>query len=175
MEDRELYRRILGIESPWSVASVDLQLTPKEVHIYLSHEDLPSWPCAECGAPSKLYDHQPERRWRHLDTCQYRTILHANPPRSQCPTHGVRTEGVLFTRSGSRFTRDFADLVGWLATTMNKTALRRLAGLQRVVRERPGSAGAIEICFPHTVRVCPAQEILARLHALASMRKASRI
>jgi hypothetical protein len=48
-------------------------------------------------------------------------------------------------------------------------------GLQRVVRERPGSAGAIEICFPHTVRVCPAQEILARLHALASMRQASRI
>ena len=48
-------------------------------------------------------------------------------------------------------------------------------GLQRVVRERPGSAGAIETCFPHTVRVCPAQEILARLHALASTRKASRI
>ena len=26
MEDRELYRRILGIENPWRVASVDLQL-----------------------------------------------------------------------------------------------------------------------------------------------------
>jgi len=77
MEDRELYRRILGIESPWSVASVDLKLTPKEVHLYLAHEDLPTWPCAECAAPSKLYDHQPERQWRHLDTCQYRTILHA--------------------------------------------------------------------------------------------------
>src|SRR5450759_2460996 len=87
MEDRELYRRILGIESPWSVTSVDLQLTPKEVHIYLAHEDLPTWPCAECAAPSKLYDHQPERLWRHLDTCQFRTILHADPPRSQCPTH----------------------------------------------------------------------------------------
>ena len=64
--------------------------TPKEVHIYLAHEDLSTWPCAECAAPSKLYDHQPERQWRHLDTCQYRTILHADPPRSQCPTHGVR-------------------------------------------------------------------------------------
>ena len=72
MEDRELYRRILGIESPWSVASVDLQLTPREVHIHLTHADLPSWPCAECGAPSKLYDHQPERRWRHLDTISFR-------------------------------------------------------------------------------------------------------
>jgi transposase len=86
MEDRELYRRILGIENPWSVASVDLQLLPKEVHIYLTHADLPTWPCTECGAPSKLYDHQPERQWRHLDTCQFRTILHAGPPRSQCLT-----------------------------------------------------------------------------------------
>jgi transposase len=34
--------------------------------------------------------------------------------------------GVLFARAGSWFTRDFEDLVGWLATTMDKTALRRL-------------------------------------------------
>ncbi|MGO9255847.1 MAG: transposase family protein [Bryobacteraceae bacterium] len=54
-----------------------LQLNPSEVHIFLAHEDLPSWPCAECGTASKLCDHQPERQWRHLDTCQYRTIVHA--------------------------------------------------------------------------------------------------
>ena len=36
-----------------------------------------------------LYDHQPERRWRHLDTCQYQTILHAEPPRSNCGEHGA--------------------------------------------------------------------------------------
>ena len=34
--------------------------------------------------------------------------------------------GVLFARAGSRATRDFEDLVGWLATTMDKTAPRRL-------------------------------------------------
>ena len=62
MEDRELYRRILGIESPWYIASVDLQSAPREVHIYLAHEDQTLWPCAECGAASQLYDHQPERR-----------------------------------------------------------------------------------------------------------------
>jgi transposase len=92
MEDRELYRRILGIESPWRVASVDLQLTPKEVHLYLAHADLPSWPCAECAAPSQLYDHQPERQWRHLDTCQYRTILHADSSAQPMP-HPWRARG----------------------------------------------------------------------------------
>src|SRR5450631_4284140 len=39
---------------------------------------------------------------------------------------GVITQGVPFARPGSRFTRDFEDLVGWLATTMDKTALRRV-------------------------------------------------
>jgi transposase len=38
----------------------------------------------------------------------------------------VRTQTVPFARAGSRFTRDFEDLVGWLATTMDKTALCRL-------------------------------------------------
>src|SRR5271157_5603728 len=127
MEDRELYRRILGIESPWRVASVDLQLAPKEVHIYLAYEDLPTWPCAECGTPSKLYDHQPERQWRHLDTCQYRTILHADPPRTQCPTHGVRVVRLPWAEPHSRFTALFERLaIDWLKAASQKAVADQL-------------------------------------------------
>lgn len=64
--------------------------------------------------------------WRHLDLGSWRLEVRAGLRRLRCPTHGVRTEGVPFARSGSRFTRDFEDLVGWLATTMDKTAVRRL-------------------------------------------------
>jgi transposase len=85
MQDRELYRRILGIESPWYVERVDLKLVEGEVHVYLEHEDVRHWACPECGAEAKPYDHQAERGWRHLDTCQYQTILHARPPRAKCP------------------------------------------------------------------------------------------
>src|SRR2546429_3480705 len=85
MQDHELYRRILGIEAPWQVERVELKLSQGEVHVYLAHQNQPEWACAECGALGPLYDHQPEREWRHLDTCQYRTILHAAPPRLQCP------------------------------------------------------------------------------------------
>jgi transposase len=84
MQDRELYRRIRGIEAPWYVESVELELEAGEIHLHLGHHDMIEWPCPECGAGCKLYDHQPERLWRHLDTCQYRTILHAEPPRSEC-------------------------------------------------------------------------------------------
>ena len=52
--------------------------------------------------------------------------MRADLRRLHCPLHGVLTEGVPFARADSRFTRDFEDLVGWLATVMDKTALCRL-------------------------------------------------
>jgi transposase len=88
MQDHELYAAILGIQSPWRVESVELQLELGEVHVRLAHTEGEAWPCAECGSLCRLYDHQGERRWRHLDTRQYRTILHAEPPRSECPNMG---------------------------------------------------------------------------------------
>ncbi len=127
MEDRDLYGRILGLEKPWYVASVDLRLAPGEVHVHLAHEDLASWPCPECGTASKLYDHQPERQWRHLDTCQYRTILHAEPPRSQCPTHGVKVVKMPWAEPSSRFTALFeAIAISWLKTASQKAVGEQL-------------------------------------------------
>ena len=93
MQDRELYRQILGIETPWSVLRVDLQLTAGEVHVYLDHDENVNWRCPECEKECRLFDHQPERQWRHLDTCQYRTVLHARVPRSDCKEHGPRVVG----------------------------------------------------------------------------------
>ena len=127
MEDRELYRRILGLEAPWYVASVDIQSNPREVHIHLAHQEVAEWACAECGAASQLYDHQPERQWRHLDTCQYRTILHAEPPRSQCATHGVRVVRLPWAEPSSRFTALFEALaISWLKTASQKAVGEQL-------------------------------------------------
>jgi transposase len=115
MQDHELYRRILGIESPWQVERVELQLEAGEVHVHLSHKDVKEWVCAECGRPARLHDHQAERRWRHLDTCQYQTILHAEPPRAECDEHGVHVVRLPWAEPGSRFTALFEALaIAWL-------------------------------------------------------------
>jgi transposase len=115
MQDHELYAAILGIQSPWRVESVELQLESGEVHVRLAHAEGEQWPCAECGLLCRLYDHQAERRWRHLDTCQYRTILHAEPPRSECSEHGVKVVRLPWAESGSRFTALFEGLaIAWL-------------------------------------------------------------
>jgi transposase len=121
MQDHELYRRILGIEAPWFVDSVELKLESGEIHVHLRHHDMINWPCAQCGAACKLYDHQPERQWRHLDTCQYQTILHAEPPRSACPEHGVKVIRLLWAEPSSRFTALFEALaIEWLKAASQK-------------------------------------------------------
>jgi len=40
------------------------------------------------------FDRAEEGTWRHLDTCQFETHLHAEIPRVQCPTHGVFGVGI---------------------------------------------------------------------------------
>ena len=127
MQDHELYRRILGIEAPWQVERVELKLQKGEVHVYLAHQNQPEWACSECGTLGPLYDHQPEREWRHLDTCQYQTILHAAPPRLQCPKHGVRVVKLPWAEPGSRFTALFEALaITWLKHASQKAVAEQL-------------------------------------------------
>ena len=64
--------------------------------------------------------------WRHLDLGVWRLEVHTRLRRLRCPEHGVHVEGVPFARDGARFTRDFDDLVAWLATKTDKTATCRL-------------------------------------------------
>jgi transposase len=74
-----------------------------------------------------VYDHQAERQWRHLDTCQYRTIVHAQPPRSQCREHGVRVVKLPWAESNSRFTALMEGLaIAWLKHASQKAVAEQL-------------------------------------------------
>lgn len=164
MQDRELYRRILGIEAPWYVERVELKLSEGQVHVYLEHQEVAHWSCGECGGEAKPYDHQAERGWRHLDTCQYRTILHARPPRAECPEHGVRVVKLPWAEPSSRFTALFEALaIEWLKEASQKAVGEQLGlswdeihglmeravkrGLQRREAERVTQLGVDEKAF----------------------------
>ncbi len=84
--------------------------------------------CADCSHSSGArYDTRTvDSSWRHLDLGRLRLVIKAKLRRIDCPEHGVRTEQVPFARVESGFTRDFEDLVAWLATRMDKSAVRRL-------------------------------------------------
>jgi len=124
VRDTTAFKRLMDL-SGITVSDVDFQRTRVVVTVRLRSQKLS---CPDCEFTTKArYDTRPVSSWwRHLDLGRWRLEVRAELRRVKCPVHGVRTEGVPFARSGSRFTRDFEDLVGWLATAMDKTALRRL-------------------------------------------------
>jgi len=84
--------------------------------------------CPHCGfTTGARYDQRDEpSRWRHLDLGVWRVEIACRLRRLRCPDHGVVTEAVPFARPGAHLTRDFDDLLAWLATRMDKTAIARL-------------------------------------------------
>jgi transposase len=124
MRDKDLYAKILGLDPPWVVREVKLDMEEGEVVVHVEHDRRTALRCPECGGEAPGYDFR-ERRWRHLDTCQYRTILVAEVPRCRCPEHGVHQVRVPWGETGSRFTTMFEALViDWLRET-SMTAVGR--------------------------------------------------
>jgi len=119
MNDKQLYAQILGISAPWRVTRVDVRLSEGELEVHVEH-DASSLTCPECDRECAGYDTRP-RKWRHLDTCQYRTILCAEVSRVECPEHGVKQITVPWAAPGSRFTLLFESLViDWLKESSMK-------------------------------------------------------
>lgn len=108
MRDVELYRALLGLTAPWTVAGVDVDLKGQQVVVRVEAGPGP-YPCPECGTPTTRYDSKP-RRWRHLDTMQFTTWIEAEVPRVACPTHGVKQLRVPWAEPGSQFTALFERL-----------------------------------------------------------------
>jgi transposase len=80
-----------------------------------------------CGWSTRAVYDRSTRRWRHLDLGAARLFLQAEICRLACRRCGrVRTETVPWARPGARFTRDFEDVVAYLAQRTDKTTITRL-------------------------------------------------
>lgn len=158
-----MYAVLLGLTKPWEVESVEVKPTEGEVHVWVALPDKTVWVCPECLVEAPIHDHQ-ERTWRHLDTCQYKTLVHARIPRLNCPTHGVRQLKVFWAEPGSHFTALFESLaIDWLRQTTVKAVAKQLRlswdevdgiqqravrrGLERRKMEAPRYAGVDETSF----------------------------
>ena len=104
MRDTDLYRHLLGLVEPWLVDRVELNVATQRVDVWVTHPRGRKWPCPQCAKEFGLHDHAEERVWRHLDSCQFQTFLHARPPRVDCPEHGVLQARLPWAEPHARFT-----------------------------------------------------------------------
>lgn len=129
MKDTELYHHLLGLQEPWFVSDVQIDINGQRVDVWVEHPQGLLWPCPECGTEAALHDHGPERVWRHLDSCQFRTFLHARPPRVICPEHGVRQVRLAWAEPRSRFTLLFERFAIEVLGNTHIQAGRRILGI----------------------------------------------
>jgi transposase len=84
--------------------------------------------CGQTGRCLQIHDHR-VKRWRHLDLGSTRCVIESELRLLRCPDCGVHLEAVPWARAGAHHTRDFEDVVAWLAQQMAKTPI---AGLLRI-------------------------------------------
>lgn len=121
MNDKELYRQILGVVSPWEITRIDLNMDKQRVDIYLEYPSLTEGACPKCGKTCKIHDRREDRIWRHLDTCQLRTFIHCKTPRIKCDDHKTLTLDVPWAEEMGRFTKLFERLaINMMQATKNR-------------------------------------------------------
>ena len=127
MDANELFKTALGLQPPWEVASLDLDVSERRLDIRVDFQRGCSFPCPVCGKQSKAHDTE-ERTWRHLDFFQHAAYLTARVPRCNCDEHGIKTVDVPWARKGSGFTLMFEGLIMMLVREMTVNAVARLVG-----------------------------------------------
>ncbi len=111
MRDTELYEMFLGRTAPWEVTAVNITQPAAgrplgEIAVTVQWQPDTPFVCPSCGGVAPGYDSRP-RRWRHLNTMQWKTFITADVPRVHCPKCGVKQVRVDWAEDSSRFTELF--------------------------------------------------------------------
>jgi transposase len=107
VDDRSLYSQILEIRPPWFVSGVSVDPAREEVLVRVELLRGSELRCPVCSAVCSGYDSGEDRRWRHLDSCGFKTYLVSKTIRMNCPEHGVKTLGVPWSEAYSRYAAQF--------------------------------------------------------------------
>ena len=134
MRDIDLYQMLLGLTPPWQVTAVEVikPVPPSHLGEITVRVEYPSGQllhCPKCEAIVPRHDSR-SRRWRHLNTMQWKTFVVADVPRTHCPEHGVLQLGVPWAEDQSRFTAMFEALtVDVLMAVRSKVQAETLTAL----------------------------------------------
>ena len=104
MKDSALYEHLLGLKAPWSVNKVDLSLTDQRVVVEVVLKPGQVWADPTDATKRAHVNGWSERQWRHLDTCQFETIIKARVPQLKYSDGSVQELVVPWAERYSRVT-----------------------------------------------------------------------
>jgi transposase len=117
------FNRMLGLPGA-TVAGIEF--TPVGIVVALRRRQK-KLRCPACGLTTRAAYDRSTRRWRHLDLGAAKLYLESEIRRLHCRRcEKVITEEVPWARPGARHTRDFEDVVAWLAQRADKTTIAKL-------------------------------------------------
>ena len=129
MNEREFYRMVLGLQKPWEVKAVEVDTQGQKVEVTVGYADGTLLACPESRVRLPVHDHV-ERRWRHLDTCQFQTELVCRVPRLRLADGKVWTVPVPWAEARNRFTALFEHMA--ITVLLAARSLKQAAaGLER--------------------------------------------
>lgn len=105
MKDTALYEQLLGLSAPWYVKEVRLELESCRVSVVIGCKDKTVWGDPK-GSGTRAHIHSwSKRTWRHLDTCQFETIIEAEVPRVKFADGKTAEVAVPWAQRYSRVTK----------------------------------------------------------------------
>lgn len=126
MFSEQLFDLILNLSDEWKVNRVNANFKTEEVDVFIEYIG------KEAEDPNTfelcpIYDHAPSRRWRHLDTMQYKTYINCSVPRIKTLEGKVKTIKVPWADGYERHTYLFERLaIDVLLGTKNQTKTSEL-------------------------------------------------
>ena len=102
---RDFYARSANVLKPWKVVEVEICPETQSVEVRVECEDGTVWTDPKTRERAHVHEWR-ERRWRHLDTCEYKTVIIAKVPRLKLPSGETMTVVVPWSEEGGgRFTK----------------------------------------------------------------------
>ena len=122
----QFFDLILNLDPDWKVEKVvgDYRLKEVEIKITFIGKKVE---CPNTFEMCGIYDHSPERRWRHLDLFDYKTYIVCNLPRIKNEQEKVVTIIPPWASKSTRYTHQFeVKVIDILKATQNQTKTAEL-------------------------------------------------
>ena len=127
MNDTRVFQALLGATEPWVVEAVEMDTARETVTIEMGLKDGTIWGCPACQKRMHVHGWA-RRRWRHLDTQQFKTWIEAAVPTVRCDEHGAQQVRVPWAEPFARFSMLFEEVAIALLQGMNTAGARKRLG-----------------------------------------------